>query len=173
MMKILKKNDIVVHCSIDLSYFNKHSEIYRSYSTDSKWIRGEANTCILVYKIFYAAEDQDSDDHFIQYERQLELQCIVEDIENDANEVIKIKAMMNISLGSFLEKHSLSFYHLLDFHPISFSDVNTHRERDRLKRLKEMKPFEGKTENEKKTEKMFLQSSLKISQFVEKRSIGD
>ncbi|NVM63168.1 hypothetical protein FHW88_001444 [Mucilaginibacter sp. SG538B] len=135
-MKIYQNDDSLVHCAIDFKHFKKEHQISRQYFTESFWSDGEAGTSILNYNIFFSLKNQNTNDYFIRYERRLVLRCLIEDINKDTYDIIKIKEAMNNSIAIFLEQTPLSSYGEFDFTPMPFSEMERLREKTSIERLK-------------------------------------
>jgi hypothetical protein len=135
-MKIYQNDDNLVHCAIDYKHFKKGHQMSRQYFTESFWSDGEAGTSILNYNIFYSLKNENTNDYFIRYERRLILSCLIEDIDKDIYDIIKIKEAMNNSIAVFLEQIPLSSYGEFDFTPMPFNGMERFRERKSIERLK-------------------------------------
>lgn len=121
-MEILKKCTTLIHYSFDQYYFGKHSNVISSQTTASTWRSTKEDGYILTYDTYYSAKENSADKYFIKYHSNLELHCVFEDKEKDAVEIVEIKDQENVLTGQFLEKNTMSFYHLLDFHPLPDHD---------------------------------------------------
>ena len=134
-MKIYENNDTLMHYEINPTYFEKHHDISKLYFTESYWSNGEAGTSVLTYNISYTVKHPDGVDYFIRYERKLKLRCLIENIYQDTHDIIKIKEAMNSSIDSFLQQNALSFYDMLGFKPLTFSEPDRLSEKAGLQRL--------------------------------------
>jgi len=95
-MKILSKDDVLTKNLIDLDYFHSHSEIAKSYTTESYWNRDNLDVFDLTYKISYVVKDPGSDDYFINYQRSSALKCQIGDLSDAATEVINMNQYSKI-----------------------------------------------------------------------------
>jgi hypothetical protein len=162
-MKIIQKQDTLLHYSIDPYYFETHNEVDRSYTTQSNWRRAENDTFILAYGISYSAFDKATGDHFVKYERRLMLHCLIDDIAIDNFDILKIKEEMHISAGQFIEQNSMSFFSRLKFPAIDFSEARAIREKEAfLEMTKGKVPFEQKSETQKDFEETFDRNLLTV-----------
>jgi hypothetical protein len=163
-MEILKKQDTILHYSIDPYYFEKHNELDPNYTTQSNWRRAEGDTYILAYCISYKAWNRETGDHFIKFERRLILHCVINDISLDSYDILNMKKELHISSGQFIEQNSMSFFDRLKFPVIDFSEARVLREKEAfIEMTKGQVPFEHKTQAQKEFEKMFERNLLTIN----------
>jgi len=120
-MKILKKHNTLLRYTFDPLYLEKYAEIVTSQHTSSYWQTGTENSYILRYEIFFQVKSPSSSAYFVNYQSNFELQCIIENVEMDAREVLHFKEMVNLSTQLFLMQNTQDCYSLLDFKPMIFS----------------------------------------------------
>jgi hypothetical protein len=108
--------------------FDKKIDLIPSQYTSSQWTISKDNTSHLRYDLFYHAKDQISGDNFINYHNRFELECIIENIEADANEIIRFKEIVNTSCQLFLMENSRGYYNHLNFYEMNYlDDVHLHK----------------------------------------------
>ena len=163
-MKIIEQQETLLHYSIDPYYFETHSEVHPTYTTQSNWRRAESDTYILKYGISYLASDKVTGDTFVKYESRLMLRCVIDDISIDAAGISKMKEVMHISAGEFIKQNSLSFFSRLKFPVVDFSETRILREKEAfLIMTKDTVPFEQKSESQKDLENMLDRNSLTVN----------
>jgi hypothetical protein len=120
-MKIISKQDTIIHYSIDPYYFNTHSEVKSNYSSRNQWQHVEGGTHLLTCGLSFLALDYDSRDEFINYQSEFRLHCLVEDIEKDIYDIIRMKEGAHVLAVEFIEKNSMAFFDQLKFPKDIFS----------------------------------------------------
>jgi len=138
LMKIYQNDSHILHSSINFNYFNKDQQTSQQYFTESYWNNGDEGTSVLTYSIFYSLKDQNTNAYLIRYEKRLVLKCLIENLDDDIYDIIKIKETMNNSIGSFLKQISLPSNIEINFIPLSFSEKEVLREKQSIERLKEL-----------------------------------
>lgn len=122
-MKIISQTNTLLNYSIDPNYFEKHDKFSTSNYSSTNWRPAqEINSYLFNYNTYFIAKELNKENYFINYHNRLEICCIIEDIENDATELLELKQKSNIEMGYFLEKNTLNFFHLLDFKPMIYSN---------------------------------------------------
>ncbi len=121
-MKILKKYNTAFNYSIDPFYFENHSEITTTQHASSYWRVGREASYIMQYEVIFTAKNPSGDEHFLKYHKKYELQCLIENVEADAQEIIRFKELILLSTQLFLMENTEHHYPLLDFRIISVSD---------------------------------------------------
>jgi hypothetical protein len=166
-MKILKVDYTVLNDFVDTSYFYTHSKKADvTYSTESNWRRAACDTYILTYTIRYYAGDLDDNKRFISYIRRMQLQCIIEDIELDVDEIIQIKQEMHDAFEVHLIEQSSEFFDLLIFERMVLADRGTDREIRSFKWTAKQLAYEDTTDEWKRIQELDLSSSPKINILV-------
>ncbi|RAJ37327.1 hypothetical protein [Pedobacter cryoconitis] len=123
-MKILKKHNTLLQYSINLLYFEKNSELKQTQYTSSHWTMGAENSLLLQYDIFFYAKNPITNECFVNYHNRFDLQCIIEDIVVDAEEVVKFKEIINVSAQLFLMQNTKDYYYLLNFNEMNLTSDN-------------------------------------------------
>ncbi|OJW12516.1 hypothetical protein [Mucilaginibacter sp. 44-25] len=163
-MKIVDRQECIVHYSIDPYFFENHSELKRSYTTHSNWRKGEGNTYILNHGISYSAVDKNTRDQFIRFENRLKLQCIIEDIAVDSATILKVKEELHLSASEFLRTNSLSFFDILKFPDLEFTADRALREKEAfITMTKDAVALENKSKDQLDLEKMIDRNHLIIN----------
>ncbi len=121
-MKILKKYDTLIFYNIDIGYLKKNADIISSQHSSSHWAAQSNGSLRLQYDLFFEAHSHNKDDYFIKYHSRLELECLIEDIDSDSEEVLNYKEISNISTQLFLMQNTKGYYHLLNFREMNFSN---------------------------------------------------
>lgn len=125
-MKILRKHSTILKYSIDLQFLETHSQFKPHQYTSSNW-RLIDGCNYLQYDVIFQVKDILSDDYFINFHNRLDLECIIENVEVDAKEVVKYKEMVNVASQLFLMNNTQDFYDLLDFREMNYKNyVNPH-----------------------------------------------
>jgi len=106
---------------VDLPYLEQFGSLSSSCGSSSGWRREENNSFVLNYDTYFIAEGTDGQ-VVVDYHNQLELHCSLDDIAKDAAEVVDIKEQANLTMKAFLEEQTKSFFHLLRFPEVYFSD---------------------------------------------------
>jgi hypothetical protein len=114
-MKIIQRQDTILHYSIDPDYFERHNEVERNYSGHLHWKHANDCTYLLNCGLSYLALNKASGEHFIKYESRLMLHCVIDDFETDVFEIIRIREETRISMIRFIEQNSMSFFNRLSF----------------------------------------------------------
>lgn len=107
---------------MDPLYFEKHSDITQTQYTSSHWTIGPENSLFLQYDLFFHAKNPSSEEYFVNYHNRFDLQCLIENVEYDAQEVVKFKEIVNVSSQLFLMQNTKEYYHLLNFHEMNYID---------------------------------------------------
>jgi hypothetical protein len=128
-VKIISKQDTIIHYSIDPYYFNTHSEIKSNYSSRNCWQHVEGGTHLLTCGISFLALDYDSRNEFINYQSEFSLHCLVEDIEKDISDIIKMKEDAHILAVEFIKSNSMAFFDTLKFPKDIFTEERVKSEK--------------------------------------------
>lgn len=121
-MKILSKYNTLFTYKIQPFYFESNSEITSTQSTSSSWRVGAGGSYVLLYEVFFYAKNPSSEDFFVMYQKKYELQCLIENVEADAQEIIQFKESILLSAKLFLMENVQNNYHLLNFRMTSVLD---------------------------------------------------
>jgi len=122
-MKIISQTDTLLHYAVDPNYLEKHDQFSTSNYSSTNWRPAqEPNAYLFNYNTHFIAKESNKENYFINYHHRIEICCIIEEIENDAAELLALKQKSNIEMGKFLEKNTMNFFHLLNFKPMIFSN---------------------------------------------------
>jgi hypothetical protein len=127
-MKILKKHNTLLQYTLDPLYFEKYSEITQLQYTSSHWTVGSENSICLQYDLFFNAKNSSTDENFVNYHNRFDLQCLIENVEADAKEIVKFKEVVNVSAQLFLMQNTKDYYYLLNFQEMNLIDEKNYHE---------------------------------------------
>lgn len=127
-MKILSKTDTLIHYSINSNFFDNNSQLSKSHYTKNNWRNISSSRYVLLYEILFSIKDEVTGEYFIKYHKRLDMECVFDNLDKDVEEILRMKAEMNISMYYFLQQNTLSFFHLLNFEPDTFTDIKKENE---------------------------------------------
>ncbi len=170
-MKILSKNNFIKY-SNDLKSFDKLDKLKTKYHQSSKWRREENSTFILLYETFFITEKL-TGEIIVDYQNQLNLHCIFENVLQDAVQVLQIKEWIYNLTKDFLQENTGDYFNLLNFPNacglLEIDEGNTRRyhplfvesEVRSINRIINSIPFEKMTEAERLIAKMSYTVNVK------------
>jgi len=152
-MIILEKSDCILFYSVNSKYFDKFSEVICGGGSASHWITSESNTSTFIYDLKFFARDKESGESFIEYKSKMVCTVKIENEKQDALHMLALIKEFNASMNKFIKNNSLSYFaklHLIDF---EISEYYVEKMEASIAGLKDMKPYEEKSEIEKKRER--------------------
>ena len=127
-MKVLKKHHTMLHYLFEPEVLDENVKSFSSWGTVSTWKPLKDNIYTLTYDTSFFTKEHVSDKCLIDYLARLRLDCVFENIEDDAVEIMKLKEKCDTSMGRFLEQNSMFFFNLSKFPHLTFfreTDIRT------------------------------------------------
>lgn len=150
-MIVLEQNDAIIHYTVNPNYFDKYKDLSgSSTSASSHWRTAEENTAIYTHKLTLSASDSQSGEIFIEFKSRCVLRAKMEDDEKDALQMEAIIKGLYQSMLTFIENNSLNHYAKLKIPEYRLTPESHQRMKVQIAELRKMKPFEEKSEIEKK-----------------------
>lgn len=152
-MIILEKSDCITFYSVNSKYFDKFNEVTCGGGSGSHWITSESDTSTFIYDLKFFARDRQSGESFIEYKSRMECTVKIENEKQDALQMLGLIKEFQAAMNLFIKRNSLSYFaklHLFDF---EISQYHIEKMETGIARLKDMKPYEEKSDIEKKRER--------------------
>jgi len=122
----------------------------------------ELNAYTFTHIINFLAKEDLSDEVFIEYQSKHVLTLRIQDVQQDAYELVKFVVGVHESMKSFIESNSLS-YDSLFFMDFPMTELKLTRMQEQIILLSEMVRFEDKDEQIKKFEKFIDNAEFKVN----------
>ncbi|WP_183567252.1 hypothetical protein [Mucilaginibacter sp. SP1R1] len=172
-MIILSQTTNILFYSVNEGYFDKHNEAACDTSMSYPWQRITKDTFSLNCNLSLSAKDSKDEDIFIEYKSRSVIVVKFEDEEKDALQALDILEGLRVSMLSFIENNSLSYYSKLlapqyDV-PAEIVEDNRIRMKANIAQIKNATAFEDQSDDEKR---MHLRIQKMINNTVVKTVIN-
>jgi hypothetical protein len=133
-MKILSKKDAIVKYAFLPGLITANNKLTPTYTAKVHWVLLADQSLVFELHIFYSVKDTTTNQYVIEYERELQLHCIIDDIIEGAKQIMRIKDEIHFDTGVFLKNNTWDFFDVLNFDPMISRDET--REQISIKRAK-------------------------------------
>ncbi|SEO84270.1 hypothetical protein SAMN05192574_11443 [Mucilaginibacter gossypiicola] len=134
-MKILNRTSCILSYAVNLDFFDRVRKISNSgKSGHSYWEPTEHGSHRLTHTLTFDAGDDESGEWFIQYRAVMICDVVIEDVREDALQMLAFEQEFNESMANFIKENSLSHISELHIPPFMINEWNIKKMEDSMRR---------------------------------------